>query len=302
MKPMLAASLDPNNLNLTYPVMASVKLDGVRCIIKDGVALSRSLKPIPNPTVQKMFGRKEFHGMDGELIVGLPYAKDVFNQTSSLVMSKRELDMEEVGQLTFHVFDYTEAQMHTPFLYRYKALGKMLDNRTPSAWININLLHHATIESEKELLAFDSQALSQGYEGTMVRSPSGLYKHGRSTLKEGYLMKLKRFEDGEAVVMAVNPLEHNINEATINALGHKERSSKMMGKIASDEMLGSLTVRDRGTGVIFDIGTGFTETQRREYWANPPLDRIVKYKSQLVGAKDRPRFPVFLGFRDEKDL
>jgi DNA ligase-1 len=68
--------------------------------------------------------------------------------------------------------------------------------------------------------------------------------------------------------------------------------------------LGSLLVRDLKSKVEFEIGTGFTEQQRVELW----LDRmnlrgkLVKYKSQPVGVKDKPRFPVFLGWRDRRDL
>lgn len=50
--PMLATAVE--NLDvLKYPVLVSPKLDGIRCLIIDGVAMSRSLKPIPNKHVQE---------------------------------------------------------------------------------------------------------------------------------------------------------------------------------------------------------------------------------------------------------
>jgi len=48
---MLSATVEDTAL-LSYPLLASVKIDGVRCIIRDGVAMSRSMKPIPNASVQ----------------------------------------------------------------------------------------------------------------------------------------------------------------------------------------------------------------------------------------------------------
>ena len=144
-----------------------------------------------------------------------------------------------------------------------------------------------------------------GYEGIMLRNPGGIYKHGRSTLKEGHLLKLKRFVDSEAIVIDVKPLMHNENEAVRNKLGHLERSSKKAGKVATN-MVGSLVVRDVKTGVEFEIGTGFDEKQRYDLWSDRHLivaqKWVVKYKSQPIGVKEKPRFPVFLGFRDKRDM
>jgi hypothetical protein len=64
----------------------------------------------------------------------------------------------------------------------------------------------------------------------MLRDPNGPYKFGRSTRKEGYLLKLKRFCDSEAEVIGVVELMHNGNEAKTNALGRTERSTRKAGK------------------------------------------------------------------------
>ena len=46
------------------------------------------------------------------------------------------------------------------------------------------------------------------------------------------------------------------------------------------EALGSLEVSDIKTGLIFNIGSGFTANQRKELWKNKEnlLGKIVKYK------------------------
>jgi DNA ligase-1 len=99
-KPMLAGKTDGKNL--TFPVLASPKLDGVRAIIINGRVMSRSLKEIPNTHVQKLFGKKQYEGLDGELIVGAPTAPNVYRRTMSGVMSADE----EPG-VGFFVFDDT---------------------------------------------------------------------------------------------------------------------------------------------------------------------------------------------------
>ena len=59
------------------------------------------------------------------------------------------------------------------------------------------------INDYDQILDYEKRILEDGFEGVMLRSPLGKYKMGRSTLKEGILLKLKRFEDAEATVVAV---------------------------------------------------------------------------------------------------
>lgn len=52
------------------------------------------------------------------------------------------------------------------------------------------------------------------------------------------------------------------------------------------------------------IGTGYTAAQRQQLWNTREtlLNKIVKYKHFEVGAKDAPRFPVWLGMRHPDDM
>jgi DNA ligase-1 len=286
---MLASATDGTGLK--YPLLISPKLDGVRCIIVDGVALSRSLKPLPNAHVQRLFGRREFNGLDGELIVGEPTAKNVFQVTTSGVMS-------HAGKPDVRFFIFDDHLHPAPFKLRHANVTKRA-----KGFVNLCVVRHELVRDELHLQQLEEHHVSEGYEGSMLRDPHGPYKHGRSTLKEGWLLKLKRFIDSEAEVLGFSPRLHNTNVPTTNELGQTERSSHKAGKIPM-AALGSLLVRDLKSKVEFEIGTGFTEQQRVELW----LDRmnlrgkLVKYKSQPVGVKDKPRFPVFLGWRDRRDL
>lgn len=293
MKPMLAATItDPTKL--TFPLLASPKLDGIRCIIFGGQVLSRSLKLIPNKYTQSLFRNKLLENMDGELIVGNPAAPDVFNVTTSGVMAK-----EGEPDVRFYPFDFLNS---SPYYQRNKLVHDL------SNLIRVNAVNQFQVEDLEGLLKLETKFLQQGFEGIMLRRPDGFYKHGRSTLKEGYLMKLKRFEDGEAEVLGMTELMHNSNEITMNELCQKERSSKKSGMIGRDTM-GSLLVRDTKTGVEFELGTGFSAEQRAWWWAQRHLYlgtctgyHLIKYKFQPVGVKDKPRFPVYKGLRDRRDL
>ena len=85
-KPLLSATIE-DTASLRYPVLVSTKLDGIRCLVIDGVACSRNLKPIRNAYIQKCIGKPEYNGLDGELIVGNVFAKDCYLKTNSGVMS-----------------------------------------------------------------------------------------------------------------------------------------------------------------------------------------------------------------------
>jgi DNA ligase-1 len=63
--------------------------------------------------------------------------------------------------------------------------------------------------------------------------------------------------------------------------------------------LGALRVKHPAYEEDFGIGTGFDAAQRDYLWANRDtlLGALVKFKHQPSGAKDKPRFPVYLGIR-----
>lgn len=285
MKPMLAA---PAGAELPFPLLLSPKLDGIRCLIVDGVAVGRSLKPLPNRHVQQLFGRPELNGLDGELLVDNPVAKDVFQTTTSGVMTATGKP-----NVTFWVFDDYSAP--GGFAERY-----LRTHRRVKAMPHCQLVPHVQVATADDLSGWEQYYLARGCEGVMLRHPEGPYKHGRSTAREAWLLKVKRFEDSEAVVLGTTELMHNANEAKRNRLGHLERSSHQAGKVGR-QRLGALVVRDVTTGVEFELGTGFTDQQRQDFWRRDLTGLVVKYKFQPTGVKEKPRFPVFLGFRSEVD-
>jgi DNA ligase-1 len=290
-KPMLAAKFDPDKA--VYPLMGSIKVDGIRCLIKDGVAVSRSLKPIPNKYVQKWAARnaRRLEGADGELVVGNLEAEDCFRKTSSAIMS-----FEGNPDFSYWVFDLWNRPV-APFYARY-------DVFTFDLWDvdRVCLLNQETLNTLEEVLDFLDKQTNRGYEGIMLRDPYGLYKMGRATVNQRQLMKLKKFEDAEAIVIGLEEEMHNANEAHTNEVGATERShhkENMIGK----NTLGALRVQlIDGSKTEFKVGTGFSAQERLAIWRSKPIGAIIKFKYFPTGSKDKPRFPVFLGFRDRIDI
>lgn len=286
MKPMLAVNVATNNIR--YPIYASPKLDGVRGLVINGQLRSRTLKPIPNGFVSARFSRPELNGFDGELIFGPPNASDVFRATTSAVSNE-----SFTPNVHFYVFDNFAAS--GPFSDRLKTLNQFRDG--------VTVVEQRLIENERDLLAYESEVLTAGYEGLILRDPRGPYKHGRSTEREGWMLKLKRFVDSEAEILDIVEEMENTNEATRNAVGRTERSSAKAG-LRPKGTAGSLAVRDIRTGVQFSIGSGLNSSDRARFWAYRAqlIGKIIKYKSFQIGVKDAPRFPVYLGFRAGFDL
>jgi len=293
-RPMLAA--DADLANLRFPVMASPKLDGVRAIVRDGVVYSRSSKPIPNRFVQKIFGCLNYY--DGELIVGLPTAPDCYRTTMSGVMT-------ESGEpdVYFHAFDHILDPNH-PFSYRFSWLSKVAGETVYPAITRarIKIVYHQTVRNIQELENIEVHSLKLGYEGLILRDPTAPYKEGRSTVGQGWMLKLKRFKDGEFEVIGFEERYHNMNEAKTNELGYTSHSHHKAGQVPAGD-LGALILRFNGND-SFRCGTGFSASDRTMIWNNRKhyLGKIAKVKFFEIGIKDKPRHPVFLGFRSTEDL
>lgn len=287
-KPMLAGKA--NLKKLKYPLFASPKLDGVRGMVSEDVLRSRSWKEFPNPFVQDRFSIGFYNGLDGELILGEPRAKDVYRVTNGALQRH-----EGTPDVKFYVFD--EFDNTDPFTKRLANLVDFIGEE------HIIVVDQEVINNEKELLKYEEEMLEEGFEGIMTRTPDGKYKFGRASENSQELLKLKRFEDSEAVIISVYEEMHNANEAKKNAFGRTERSSHQ-DNLVGKGTLGGLVVKDLKTGVEFSIGSGFDAADRAELWKSRKKlpGQIVKYKFFAVGVKDKPRHPVYLGPRNEWDL
>jgi DNA ligase-1 len=156
-----------------------------------------------------------------------------------------------------------------------------------------------------ELILFEEECITAGYEGVMVRSTHSPYKCGRSTEREAWLLKIKRFEDAEAVVLEPYEGMTNQNAAEQDAFGRTKRSLAQAGMIGRGE-LGGFIVRHLSTGVEFRLGYNHVVggIDRVTLWMDREslIGRVVKFSHQPSGAKDAPRFPKFIGFREAWDM
>lgn len=295
MKPMLAYTIEDTSKE-SYPARLSVKLDGIRALIVDGVVYSRSMKPIRSKAVQDLFGKPEFNGLDGELLYGEWNAPNVFNITTSAVMATELKPEFDKAKISFAVFDYYLSDQGYD-VREELAYNIVNESKNPQMFMVASELAY----NETDLLQIEAKHLNDGYEGIMKRSLTGKYKQGRSTFKEQGIGKLKRFSDNEAVVIGFEEKLHNTNEAKTNELGRTQRSQAQEGMIGAGTLGALVCVCN---GIQFTMGSGFDDAGRADVWANQDkyLGKLAKFKHFEVGAKDSFRFPIFQGWRDEDDL
>ena len=295
-KPMLAPGEDPMSFpdyfrKLQYPLLCSPKYDGIRCIIKRGLAMSRSFKMLPSYQVQDEF--KKFEHFDGELIEGNATDFDVYNRTQSHVMSE-----DKPGNLTYFVFDYTHPEyIDKPFYERLEFLETMLGTDG-----KVRMVPHEYIDNYDQLIEYERGCLEQGFEGIMMRNPVGHYKLGRGTFREGLIYKLKRFKDAEGELIDILPMMENHNTLETDELGYAKRSSSKAGLVEGN-LAGKFQVIFNND--ILDVAPGsFDHAEREDMLANKSkyIGKQLKFRYFNHGIKDKPRFPRAIGLRDLMDL
>ena len=294
--------------DIRFPVVASPKIDGIRFYVKDGVAYSLSNLPLRNKNVQAFVNKhSEFlNDCDGEIFAGSPLDMNLFRNTSSVIMSANrtddfqmvifdEIDMPETGYIVrLQTLINDKSEYEKTLFEKPQEYQDFIDT---VSIINIDLLH--TIE---EFLEYEEDMVSIGYEGVILRSLAGLYKQGRSTIKEQGIMKVKRFEDTEAVIIGMIEQTTNTNTPIVAESGYLKRSSSKEGLLLNDT-LGKLLCRDIH-GNRFTISSGLTDAERKEIWAdqNSYIGKYIKFKYFNIGNYLGYRHPVFLGFRHEDDI
>ena len=294
-RPMLASKADISILK--FPLLLSAKLDGIRASVHDGKPMSRSMKVIRNRHIQTVF-RNSFasrtSGLDGELIVGLPTDPDVYRRTDSEVMR-----FEGDPDFTYWVFDRWN-QPDVGYMARMEAIHDIVQG---IPWIKV--LPSVVVHDQDEVDFYEALYLEHGYEGCMLRRPDGIYKQGRATARGGELLKIKRYEDAEAVIIGAEERMHNANEAQKDERGYTKRTAHKENQIGTNALgafvCKGLTFFEGGT---FSVGTGYTDHERLAFWSRRDelIGKIIKFKYFAVGVKDAPRHPVFLGFRDSTDM
>ena len=228
----------------------SEKLDGARALW-DGQRLRfRSGRAVPAP--EWFVAGLPPEPLDGELWLG----RGRFAELSGIVRRQQPRD-DEWRQVRFMVFEQPDgAGSFTERAERLKAIVA----RAGVPWLQV--VEQFRVADRAALQARLDAVVAGGGEGLMLHRADAPYVTGRSDA----LLKLKPRLDAEATVLAHLPGR---------------------GRLAG--MMGALLV-ETPSGVRFQLGTGFTDAERRE---PPPVGAQVTFVYREMTRDGVPRFASY---------
>jgi DNA ligase-1 len=236
--------------------LVSEKLDGIRGFWDGEKLISRQGNEINAPKwFTKNFPRQ---ALDGELWIG----REKFEQVSSVVRQKIP-DDKKWQNVRFMIFDLPKS--NSVFSQRFVEMKNLVASSNSKY---LQLINQFEISDEKTLFLELEKITKNGGEGLMLHLKNSLY----AAKRDDDLLKLKKFEDEEAVVIA-----------------HIAGSGKYKG------LMGALLV-ENSDKIRFKIGSGFSDLQRQ----NPPkIGDKITYKFWGKTKNNLPRFAIFMRVRDE---
>ena len=153
--------------------------------------------------------------------------------------------------------------------------------------INSKLVDLETLEGKEEFKKFNELSIIKGFEGIMIKDPMSFYECKRSTS----WLKSKPFI-----------------EISLEVKNYEEGTGRNKGK------LGALIAEGKDNGKFFrlNIGSGFTDLQRQDFWNNKEklIGQIVEVRADSISKSQDgdswslrfPRFKTFRGFDKSEKL
>jgi DNA ligase-1 len=297
-KPHLAC--DAKVEKLEFPLWVQNKVDGVRMLVREGVATGRSMKKYKNKRMTEYFSQPCFEGFDME--IGATYENDPdLCRLSTSVVNTIEGKLPAFAL----IFDYLHPDViHLEYKDRMEALATYLTQTKLPSEVELIYSMEYMVNSSEDLAEAYASALEANYEGLIIRKQEGLHKSGRCTVKEANYLRMKPTGDSEGVVISVEEAYENLNIAKVNELGHTERSTHKEN-MKPKGMIGSLWLEDIHSKCVVKIGAGkLTHDERTYYFENQGeiVGQLVKYAFLATGQKDKPRHPRYISHRVWEDM
>ena len=202
---------------------------------------------------------------------------------------------DKTYSVKYKVFDMPNST--ETFEKRYNFLREIIKNRKELWDTNLKknynleylecplqLTEQTQITSMEQLVTTYKNLTSLGAEGVMLRAPNSPYEQKRSK----YLLKYKIKDDAEAIVK-----EYILGTGRLKGL---------LGSLKCE-----LILDGKLTGVIFQVGSGFNDEQRKEY-SNPkssyfiPINSIISFSYMELSKDLVPRHPIYKGIREDVKL
>lgn len=189
--PMLAHKYHERSHNISWPAYIQPKYNGFRCLAKrDGdeiILWSRRGKAFEAPT--KIKEELLAYLSDGDCTDGELYHHGWKLQRISSAINKYNSDTD---QLSYMIYDVPN---------KYLSFEQRFVQDLPEPKSE-HLIKSKTylVNSEEEALSLTDEFIKEGYEGGMARNKDSMYLYKN---RSENLLKIKKFEDGEFLVIGV---------------------------------------------------------------------------------------------------
>lgn len=187
-KPVLATVLEkvkPESIDWENAYLQP-KLNGHRCMYKDGMLYSRGGKEIKLPHIFKGIG---IQGMTEDHLDGELYIHGVsLQQIGSLIKKPRE----ESVRLEYHIYDSPDStrSFRERFVSVMSTDGEVYDSLSTLVTIQVRSL--------TEVLRLNDEWVAEGYEGSILRHGTDSYEFGKRSRK---ILKVKAYIESEAKIL-----------------------------------------------------------------------------------------------------
>ena len=171
----------------------------------------------------------------------------------------------------------------TPYNERFKTLSKSITRLKVKSAVGhlIDIVWTKEVDNQYEAQRIFEKFLAEGQEGTILKSTTNIWEDKRS--KEQIKFK------GEL-------------ECDLKIVAFEEGTGKNVGR------LGALVVESDDGVIQVNVGSGYLDTQRDEFWKDRKnlLGKIVtvKYNARIKdkgGNVERLFLPIFIELREDKD-
>lgn len=278
--------------------LLDVKLDGVRIITilnkdnntvtqysRDG-RLNDRFEAITASLAKLLPTLKQSVVLDGEMI------SRNFQDLMKQLNRKNDVDTSDAKLALFDVVplsDFVAGECKLPQITRHEVLTGLMPLLEQHCGASVYVIPKMMVDLDTEIgqqqfKEFNKDTLAAGYEGIMIKNPEATYQ----TKRVDSWLKVKPFITVDLEVVAVEA-------------GKPDSRFK--------DTLGGLVCKgvDQDKSIEVTVGSGFTEEQRDEIWQNRDsvIGRMVEVKGDVLtraqeGDTWSLRFPVFMGFRNDK--
>ncbi len=297
----LAQDCELHKKKLTGKKFLEVKLDGVRAVTIIYTSgnidiFSRNGKELNNfdhikteiSNCINLSSLSESLVLDGEI------TSKNFQELMKQIHRKDSIQNDDASLYLFDILplkDFQKGIFKHPFEERIIKLKNFYENFLATSnkikLINSKLVDLDTSSGMNEFKKFNEYSILNGYEGMMIKDPSSYYECKRSTS----WLKSKPFI-----------------EISLEVKSCEEGTGRNKGK------LGAIIAEGKDNGKYFklNIGSGFTDFQREEFWSNKEklLGKIIEIRADSISKSQDgknwslrfPRFKTFRGFEEKEKI